>query len=276
MLKRLLTTLFFVGAVLGVTSRANAQYMRILTDNPTDNTRLRASGTTILTITLDTNHDKNGSLQTCNSHSAANCGALATANPLDMFSYTLALKVVGGTVTWGTFSASDAAYTDTSPQIQSSTEVEINKSRPTGTFTAPGLASIGTLPVTLASGSPAVQVQIGASTINPFGFGTGFGTEGDGNAFPNTYVVGDPADPCGLVNGIPGDWFDWDGAGAPAVPNNQPTIAAPASASGAEGTAIATITATANDADASNNLTITQAGKPADLTFTAQAPGPSP
>src|SRR5437773_273623 len=155
MLKRLFTSLFSVVVLAGLTSVASAQYIKILTDNPTDNTRLRASGTTILTITLDTNHDKNGSLQTCNSHSAANCGALATANPLDMFSYTLALKVVGGTVTWGTFSASDAAYTDTSPQIQSSTEVEINKSRPTGTFTAPGLASIGTLPVTLASGSPA-------------------------------------------------------------------------------------------------------------------------
>jgi len=66
MLKRLLTTLFFVGAVLGVTSRANAQYMRILTDNPTDNTRLRAGVgvTTILTITLDTNHDRSGALQT--------------------------------------------------------------------------------------------------------------------------------------------------------------------------------------------------------------------
>src|SRR5258705_4557750 len=35
--------------------------------------------------------------------------------------------------------------------------------------------------------------------------------------------------------------------------------------------------ATATDADgAANNLTITQAGKPASLTFTAQAAGPSP
>src|SRR5256712_3038080 len=276
MLKRLLTTLFFVGAVLGVTSGANAQFMRILTDNPTDNTRLRAGVgvTTILTITLDTNHDRSGALQTCNSHSAANCGALATANPLDMFSYTLALKVVGGTVTWGTFSASDAAYTDTSPQIQSSTEVEINKSRPTGTFTAPGLASIGTLPVTIASGSPAVQVQIGASTINPFGFGTGFGTECDGNAFPNTYVVGAPADPCGLTNGIPGDWFDWDGA-LSSSGNTPPAISAPATASGAENTAIATTTATATDPDAGNTLTITQTGMPGFLTLSS-VPGPSP
>src|SRR2546428_3978539 len=39
---------------------------------------------------------------------------------------------------------------------------------------------------------------------------------------------------------------------------------------------MATITATATDADAGDVLTITQSGKPADLTFTAQTPGVSP
>src|SRR5258705_1185381 len=93
----LLISMFFAGS-------ATAQYMKITTDNPSDNTRMRPSGTTILTITLDTNHDKNNSLQTCNSHTAANgCGSAGTAQPLDMFGYTLALKAVGGTVTWGTF-----------------------------------------------------------------------------------------------------------------------------------------------------------------------------
>src|SRR5437773_866704 len=276
MLKRFLTTLFLVVAVLGLAPGANAQWMRILTDNPTDNTKLRATGTTILTITLDTNHDRNGSLQSCNSHTSVNCGSLTTAQPLDMFSYTLAFKAVGGTVTWGTFSASDANYTDTSPQIQSDTEVEINKSRPTGTFTPPGLATIGTLPVTIVTLSPRIDVQIGASTISPFGFGTAFGTECDGFFFPNTYVVGDPADPCGAANGIPGDWFDWNGAGAPAGgTNTPPTIAAPASATAAEGTAMSPITATATDPDAANTLTITQSGMPADLVFT-HTPGPSP
>jgi len=56
----------------------------------------------------------------------------------------------------------------------------------------------------------------------------------------------------------------------------QPLITAPATASGTVGSPIATITATATDADAADVLTITQAGKPASLTFTAQAPGPSP
>src|SRR5882672_10267011 len=276
MLKRFLTTLSLVVAVLGLAPGANAQFLRILTDNPLNNTQLRATGTTILTLTLDTNHDRSGILQTCNSHTAANCGALGTAQPLDMFSYTLALKAVGGTVTWGTFSATDAAYTDTSPQIQSNAEVEINKARPVGTVTPAGLATLGTLPVTIVSASPRIDVQIGASTINPFGFGTGFGTPCDGFFFPNTYVVGNPTDPCGVVTGTAGDWFDWDGAGAPTTGNTPPTITAnPTSATAAEGTAMTPISATANDVDAANTLTITQSGMPASLVFT-HTPGPSP
>src|SRR5206468_1692026 len=59
--------------------------------------------------------------------------------------------------------------------------------------------------------------------------------------------------------------------------NQTPAISSPATASGVENSPIATITATATDADgAANNLTITQSGKPASLTFTAQAAGPSP
>jgi PKD repeat protein len=80
-------------------------------------------------------------------------------------------------------------------------------------------------------------------------------------------------------------WTVTDGAGGTgtattvltiANTNRQPAITAPATASGTEGTALATITATAFDADAADVLTITQAGKPASLTFTAQAPGVSP
>src|SRR5882672_1510359 len=272
--------------VLWLAAPAAAQYMRITTDNPTDNTRLRSTGTTILTITLDTNHDKSGTLQTCNTHQvAAGCpGAVGTAQPLDMFGYTIALRAVGGAVQWGTFTASDANYTNSSPQIQNNTEVEVNQFRPTGTFTPPGLATIGTIPVTILTGTPAIQLKIGYSQptdLNPAGFGTGFATECDGTQNFNYYIVGDPNDPCGAnpsgpANGLAGDWFDWDGAKAPGVTNTPPTITAnPTSATAAEGTAMTPISATANDLDAANTLTITQSGMPASLTFT-HTPGPSP
>ncbi len=253
---------------------ASAQYMKITTDNPTDNTKMRATGTTLLTITLDTNHDRNGATQTCNSHSEANCGAAGTPQTLDMFSYTLALHAIGGTVTWGTYTPADAAYTESSPLISSDTEIEINRARPTGTVTPAGLATLGSIPVTVLTGEPGIFPQIGASVLNPFGFGTGFGTPCDGFFFPNTYVLGDPADPCGDVTGVAGDWFDADGALSPSG-NTPPGISAPLNATATENVPMTTITATATDADAANTLTVTQTGMPADLTFSS-TPGTSP
>ena len=54
MLKRLLTTLFSVVALAGLTSVASAQYMKLVSDNPTDNTKMRAGigTTTVLTVSL--------------------------------------------------------------------------------------------------------------------------------------------------------------------------------------------------------------------------------
>ena len=259
--------------LLGVCGQASAQYMKITTDNPTDNTRLRPSGTTVLTITLDTNHDRDGSLQTCNSHASA-CGASGSTQRLDMFNYTLAFRAVGGTVQWGTFSAADAAYTTFIPQIQNDTEVEVNQIRGAG-ITPPGLTTLGTIPVAIVAGVPTIVPQIGPGALNPFGFGCGFGTDCEGYLNPNTYVLGNPSDPCGVTSGVPGDWFDFDGvtAGPSETP---PEIVAPANATAVEGAPMTPIEATATDPDASRTLTITQSGMPADLTFTTDSPGPSP
>ena len=80
------------------------------------------------------------------------------------------------------------------------------------------------LPVTIASGSPRVDVEVGAGALNPYGFGTGFGTSCDAFFFGNTYVIGDPADPCGNTNGIAGDWFDFVPALPPAAANSPPVL----------------------------------------------------
>src|SRR6266705_1139525 len=130
MFKRLFTTLFSVVVLAGLTSVASAQYIKIITDNPTDNTRLRATGTTILTITLDTTHDKDGSLQSCNSHTAAaGCGATPTADPLSIYSYQVYLGAVGGTVSWGTFTPDSSSFQPVQSQLQNSTDVEVTYAR---------------------------------------------------------------------------------------------------------------------------------------------------
>src|SRR5205085_1896789 len=95
---------------------------------------------------------------------------------------------------------------------------------------------------------------------------TGFGTDCDGFNFANTYVIGDPLDPCGTTSGAgPGDWFDADGA-LSSSGNTPPTITAPATANGTEGTAISTITATATDPEAGQTLTASDPDNDA-LTF---------
>jgi len=270
---RALRSFVLVVALLSTLApRAHSQYLQIFTDNPADSTRLRPGGTTILTIHLNTNHDRSDSLQTCNSHSAASCGATASADSLAMFSYQVILSAVGGTVSWGTFTPGDAAYTAAQAQIQGSHDVEFGFSRPVGTLSHAGPNTLGTISVTIVSGSPGIQVAR-SSGLDPFTFGTGFGTTCRGSAYQNSYVLGDPADPCGAVSGLSGDWFDTDGALPPT--NSPPALAAPDTASGTEGSPLDTLTATATDPDGYNVLTLSQSGMPADLEFST-TPGPSP
>jgi hypothetical protein len=58
--------------------------------------------------------------------------------------------------------------------------------------------------------------------------------------------------------------------------NQQPAITAPSAVSDTAGTALEPIMATATDADGTDNLTITQSGKPLSLIFTSNSPGVSP
>jgi len=205
------TTVVAALFLLCLAGPSQAQYMKITTDNPADPGRLRSSGTTLLTITLDTNHDRDGSLQTCNSHAvAAGCGSASTGEPLTLFNYTITLVASGGTVSWGTFTAADPAYFVSGEDLANSTQTEFNRMTD-GQFTPPGLATLGSIPVTPVSGAPAIQIAHGTQTIDPFGFGTGFGTSCEGSIYPNTYLLGDPAFVCAS-----GDWFDVDGAAAPA------------------------------------------------------------
>src|SRR4051812_11627969 len=114
---RLCTTLVAL-IILGSTAApARGQYIKLQTDNPASNVRLKPAGTTLLTVILDTDHNRNGSLQSCNSMTAsAACLSTPLGEPLDLFSYQFTLNAIGGTVQWGTFSPATSAYSqDFSP-----------------------------------------------------------------------------------------------------------------------------------------------------------------
>jgi len=246
--------------------------MKITTDNPGDPTRLRPSGTTALTITLDTTHDRNGALQTCNSHTAAaGCGSPATGQPMDLFGYTITLAATGGTVTWGTFTPADPNFSPVGTDLASSTQTEFSRFASGDYVVAPGFSTLGTIAVTPVGGNPRVDVAYGTQPINPFGFGTMFAGHCDAFLYANSYMLADPNNLCGT-----GDWIDVDGASSGVDDFNAPVISASPTASATEGVAMSAITATASDADPGDLLTITQSGMPADLTFTTNSPGVSP
>ena len=273
----LLVSMCFAGS-------ASAQYLRITTDNPTDATRMRAAGTTILTFMLDTNHDKGpgpggsgGAIQTCNSHTATYACVppyLTSGEPLDLGGYHILLKAVGGTVTFGTFTHAFAgAVLDErqDPVTQQQYVIDYNLAA----YQLPGPLTLGTLAVTILSGAPSIDIARGLS-FDASLYPTGFGTHCSAAASAFTYTLAaDPADPCGLLTGFTADWLDFDGVQAPASANSPPTITAPVTASAAEGTAMTPITASATDPDAANILTITQSGMPASLVF-APTSGVSP
>ncbi len=264
MLRGLFLASVIAVSLLGFPFLGNAQYMYLDTNGDGVNTAADqlTPTTTSLGVWLDTNHDRNGSLQSCNSHN----GGIVSAAPIDLFSYTIVLRSAGGTVSWGSFTPADPAYTVLGTDQADAHDTEFVRSLPAGSVTPPGLVKLGTIPVTVVSGAP--HVFFGTSTpLDPFGFGTGFGTTCAGNLYPNTYVLAAPGT-------LGGDWFDTDGAAAPPTLNNLPVLTAPSSASAAAGSPFS-ISATATDADAADVLTITESGAPASLTLSS-SPGPSP
>src|SRR5882762_2453175 len=187
------TTVLAALLLLCLAGPSQAQYMKITTDNPADPTRLRSSGGTILTLTLDTIHDRDGSPQSCNSHTrAAGCMPPASAEPLDLFGYTITLAAIGGTVTWGTFAAADPDYEPLGQDLANDTQTEFVRFAPPTTTTPAGLITLGSITVAVVSGAPEIQIAHGTQTIDPFGYGTGFHTHCDSFQYPNTYLLGDP------------------------------------------------------------------------------------
>jgi hypothetical protein len=207
---------------------APAQYIYLDANGDGVNTpadTLNPTGPTVLTIYLNTNHDKDGSLQTCNSHTTALCGATPSSTALDLLTYQIYLSTVGGTVTWGAFTPDSSSFSTLQTQRQDTHDVEFTFARqPPGSASPAGLNSLGKIPVTITSGSPAITFPRYPNTpLDPNSFGTTFGTHCTAFAFGNSYVLGDRADSCGAVGGVAGDWFDVDGigplqAGAPSPP----------------------------------------------------------
>jgi hypothetical protein len=245
-------------AALFLTAPAWAQYMYLDTNGDGVHTVadvVNPTGSTHVDVWLDTNHDRDGSLQTCNSHTGAPTEPPAELG-LDLFSYDIYLVVTHGTVTWGEFEdkigfkllPNDEFNTRTDTQIHITRESDLGDEKPAGRY------KLGSMTVSCSAGTPSIFV----SPMVGWDF-TSFGTHCSATEeFPHSYVYGV-------------DWFDADGVLYGGVINHEPVLAPPASMVVVENhVADQALTATDEDGQA---LTFSKLSGPGYATVTTTDPG---
>lgn len=185
---------------------ASAQYMYLDSNGDGISTaadRLNGSGVTRVDVWLDTAHDRNGASVSCNSHT----GMPSDNQPLDLFEYSITLEAVGAgaSVTWGTFADSLVYFYPLGTDLATPTATFFERVAPPSPSSPPkpqGLYKLGSIDVTVASGSPTIRISPGIPLPSYSSSYTLFGSHCPATNNPNSYTLGL-------------DWFDADGLGAP-------------------------------------------------------------
>jgi len=199
MKKSLMLWLIFAFPLLGWVRPAISQYLYLDSNGDGRSTaedRLSATQPTVVAVYLDTNHDRDGSQQSCNSHTASRTDGAA----LSIFSYSIVLQVQPGTgsVSWSQY-ADSVGFEVLGPD-ESNSSCYLAERSSGGSSLPAGSYKLGVVTVTVTSGAPVIGVAP-SSPLDP-AVVTAFGTECEGSGAANSYVLGS-------------DWFDADGLGAP-------------------------------------------------------------
>jgi hypothetical protein len=177
---------------------AHAQWIFIDANGDATNNCLSSdvlsSSVTSVSVYIDTNHNKDGSLATC-----------STGQALTMNSYTFILSAPTGGVTYGTW-ADNLGFTIVAGGGQAGNDIWVALASGS-TPLAPGKYKLGTLPVTI-TGSPRLEIHTSTS-IDGTAI-TSFGSSCLGAEFDNTMILGrDFFDACGTASGTPTQETTW-------------------------------------------------------------------
>ena len=187
-------------AALAVSAPAYSQYIYLdvnadgLPSCPTGTADALTSSVTAVDVWLNTNHDANGTVKTCNSNAT---------QPLTMFSYDILFNASGsGSVAYTTWTNAVTGFAQVNALTTAGTAAGTSWSGPTPL--TPGLYKLGTLGITV-TGTPVLGFRtdnVGVEGIpTPI---TGFGTNCDATTYFNTYTLGiDFVDNCGTVSPTP-------------------------------------------------------------------------
>ncbi len=180
---------------------SQAQYMYLDANGDgihTDADVLSASGPTTVAIWLDTHRDRDGSVQTCNSHTRAPASwdGPSPDPGLDFFSYDIRLLASQGTVLWGEF-ADGLGFDSVGPDYYDTyapNEFYASRFADLGDERPAGLYKLGEITIEVQYGTPSITFGLMSGAEQ-----TCFGTHCKATQqFPNSYVYGV-------------DWFDADG-----------------------------------------------------------------
>ena len=120
---------------------------------------MNPSGPTTIAVWLDTQHDKDGTLQSCNSHTHAPHSYEGTPpDPgLDIFSYDVFLVVTDGTVTWGAYEDNFGYDEMSPPDGRGPTKLHLTYFVPENGQTKPaGRYKLGEVTATVEFGTPSI------------------------------------------------------------------------------------------------------------------------
>jgi len=173
-------------------ARGQYIYMDVNGDALCTGAELLTSSTTTVDVYLDTNHDANGTLKTCEANSS---------QPLDIFGYDILFTTgrdgpYGGVVYTG-WSNAMSGFALLNPFTVAGEDAGVGYTAPLGTILPPGRYKLGTLQVAV-TGHPTLSFR-GEST-NPSipSPVTGFGSTCEATWYANTITLGtDFSDNCG-------------------------------------------------------------------------------
>ena len=209
MLIRFVTLLSAVFLVLLSPNPLRAQYLFMDSNGNgihDSGDRVKKKGITLVDIYLTSNANRDGSVAVCDNTSPDQ----PPNNSMQVFSFSLAFKAVGGTVSWGSFTRIPAGFNFLGTWFTSDTEHHVSYS---GAFPGigPGKLYLGRLELQVLSGAPSIGFE--PTICRPDGFCelTGFGTPCLGKDFDNTYKLGS-------------DFVDADGLAPQGSPNGAAAV----------------------------------------------------
>lgn len=237
----------FALAALAPALSARAQYLFLDANGDGAHTAadvIQPSGTTTFDVWIVTNQNRDGSAAVCPSQDG----------DLTLGSYEFILHAMNGTVTYGAFVNQRPELPIAFPSSFNATDFYVGYGG--GNALMPGKYRLGTLTVSVASGTPALA--FGVSTPLSASYLTAFHSDCSGTGFDYNLKLGT-------------DWFDADGAAYGGVANHPPVLAAISDATVPEGTML-DVGLTATDLDG-QPLSFSLLSGPMFATVTTTSPG---